>query len=167
MSRFVLLIISACFLLVGVDVHSGEAQYDPVSMDPPNPDPVYPPVLHELLIPSHDVMLSGIMLGANGAGPHPSQHARSRTGEGPRMANRIVARMLRRPVTFAGGFRTYRFHRGLDVDRSQDRGGVRLADKPQSPGSARKRSSPAPTTIPHDCTAIACVNVGMPTTPEV
>jgi pimeloyl-ACP methyl ester carboxylesterase len=41
-------------------------------MDPPNPDPVYPPVLHELLIPSHDVMLSGIMLGANGAGPHPT-----------------------------------------------------------------------------------------------
>ena len=72
MSRFVLLIISACFLLVGADVHSGEAQYDPVSMDPPNPDPVYPPVLHELLIPSHDVMLSGIMLGANGTGPHPT-----------------------------------------------------------------------------------------------
>jgi pimeloyl-ACP methyl ester carboxylesterase len=72
MSRFVFSIIIACFLFVGDDVYSGEAQYDPVSMDPPNPDPVYPPVLHELLIPSHDVMLSGIMLGANGAGPHPT-----------------------------------------------------------------------------------------------
>ncbi len=72
MSRIVLSIIFASFLFVGIDVHAGEAQYDPVSMDPPDPDPVFPPVLHELLIPSHDVMLSGIMLGANGAGPHPT-----------------------------------------------------------------------------------------------
>ncbi len=72
MSRIVLSIIFASFLLVGFDVYSGEVQYDPVSMDPPDPDPAFPPVLHELLIPSHDVMLSGIMLGANGAGPHPT-----------------------------------------------------------------------------------------------
>ena len=72
MFRVVLSIICASFLFVGVDVHSGEAQYDPVSMDPPDPDPAFPPVLHELLIPSHGVMLSGIMLGANGAGPHPT-----------------------------------------------------------------------------------------------
>ena len=72
MSRFVLSVIFACCLSAGFDVHSKEATYDPVSMDPPSPDPAYPPVLHELLIPSHDVMLSGIMLGANGAGPHPT-----------------------------------------------------------------------------------------------
>lgn len=72
MSRFVLSIIIACSLFAGVEVHSKEARYDPVSMDPPSPDPAYPPVFHELLIPSHEVMLSGIMLGANGAGPHPT-----------------------------------------------------------------------------------------------
>ena len=72
MSRFVLSIIFAFFLFAGVNVYSKGAQYDPVSMDPPKPDPAYPPVFHELLIPSHEVMLSGIMLGANGAGPHPT-----------------------------------------------------------------------------------------------
>lgn len=72
MTRYVLLIISACFLFVGADVHSGDTLYDPVSMDPAKPDPTYPPAMHELLIPSHDVMLSGLMLGANGVGPHPT-----------------------------------------------------------------------------------------------
>ena len=47
MSRLVLSIIFACFLLVGADVHSGEDQYGPVSMDPPNPDLVYLPVLDD------------------------------------------------------------------------------------------------------------------------
>jgi len=59
-------------MLVGSSVHAGDTPYDPVSMDPPKPDAAFPPVLHELLIPSHGVMLSGIMLGANGAGPHPT-----------------------------------------------------------------------------------------------
>lgn len=72
MFRIVLSIIFTGFLFAGIGVHAGEFPYDPVSMDPPNPDPAFPPVFHELLIPSHDVMLSGFMLGANGAGPHPT-----------------------------------------------------------------------------------------------
>ena len=72
MSRFLLSIIFTCFLFAGMDAHSGEVAYDPVSMDPPKPDPTHPPVFHELLIPSHDAMLSGFMLGANGVGPHPT-----------------------------------------------------------------------------------------------
>ena len=60
------------FFLASVNCAASEAAYDPVSMDPPSPDPAFPPVFHELLIPSHDVMLSGFMLGANGKGPHPT-----------------------------------------------------------------------------------------------
>jgi len=64
-----MLVLFYCFSING---HAGQSEYDPVSMDPPTPDPVYPPVFHELLIPSHDVLLSGFMLGANGKGPHPT-----------------------------------------------------------------------------------------------
>jgi pimeloyl-ACP methyl ester carboxylesterase len=64
--------IFATFLFVATNAYSAESPYDPVSMDPPSPDTTYPPVFHELLMPSHDVMLSGFMLGANGAGPHPT-----------------------------------------------------------------------------------------------
>jgi len=66
------MLIVAGFLSAGVNADSGDSLYDPVSMDPPVTDAEFPPVLHELLIPSNDVMLTGIMLGANGKGPHPT-----------------------------------------------------------------------------------------------
>jgi len=72
MFRFFLALIFAGFFCVGVHADSSGSVYDPVSMDPPDPDAEFPPVLHELLIPSNDVMLSGFMLGANGKGPHPT-----------------------------------------------------------------------------------------------
>ena len=72
MFRNLLRMMIAVFLCVGLSVSASGAGYDPVSMDPPDPDPAYPPVFHELLIPSHDLMLSGFMLGANGKGPHPT-----------------------------------------------------------------------------------------------
>ena len=72
MLRNLLRLMIAVFLCVGLSVSASGAGYDPVSMDPPDPDPAYPPVFHELLIPSHDLMLSGFMLGANGKGPHPT-----------------------------------------------------------------------------------------------
>ena len=59
-------------LLAAVNSYAGDMIYDPVSMDPLHPDPDYPPAFHELLIPSHGVMLTGFMLGANGKGPHPT-----------------------------------------------------------------------------------------------
>jgi pimeloyl-ACP methyl ester carboxylesterase len=62
----------AAFLTVTFNVQAGDTAYDPVSMDPPKPDPEFPPTLVELSIPSGDSMLAGLMLGANGAGPHPS-----------------------------------------------------------------------------------------------
>ena len=68
MFRFFLSLIFAGFLSVGVHADSSGVLYDPVSMDPPDPDAEFPPVLHELLIPSHNMMLSGLMLGAGGAG---------------------------------------------------------------------------------------------------
>lgn len=72
MFRFFLTLIFAGFLSVGINADSSQALYDPVSMDPPDPDAEFPPVLHELLIPSNEMMLSGLMLGANGKGPHPT-----------------------------------------------------------------------------------------------
>ena len=59
-------------LCLGFGLTASATVYDPVSMDPPDPDPAFPPAFHELLIPSHDVLLSGFMLGANGKGPHPT-----------------------------------------------------------------------------------------------
>jgi pimeloyl-ACP methyl ester carboxylesterase len=59
-------------LCFGANLQASEAGYDPVSMDPPQLDVAYPPDFAELLIPSHDVMLTGFMLVANGRGPHPT-----------------------------------------------------------------------------------------------
>lgn len=72
MLRLFLTLIFTSLLCAGVNADSNGILYDPVSMDPPEPDVTYPPVLHELLIPSNDVMLTGLMLGANGKGPHPT-----------------------------------------------------------------------------------------------
>ena len=72
MLRLFLTLIFTSLLCAGVNADSNGVPYDPVSMDPPKPDVTYPPVLHELLIPSNGVMLSGFMLGANGKGPHPT-----------------------------------------------------------------------------------------------
>ena len=72
MLRTLLTLFIAGFLCVGVQADSSRSAYDPVSMDPPTTDTAYPPVLHELLIPSNEMMLSGLMLGANGKGPHPT-----------------------------------------------------------------------------------------------
>lgn len=47
-------------------------RYDPVTMDSIAIDPQHPPFIQELFIPSHGVKLSGFLLGANGAGPHPT-----------------------------------------------------------------------------------------------
>ena len=46
--------------------------YDPVTMDTQVIDADYPADFHELFIPSHGETLTGFMLGANGAGPHPT-----------------------------------------------------------------------------------------------
>ena len=51
---------------------TGQQEFDPVSTDITNVDPEFPPVFHELFIPSHGVSLTGFMLGANGYGPHPT-----------------------------------------------------------------------------------------------
>ena len=59
-------------LCAGAGLYAGEPAYDPVSMDPQNPDMAYPPDFAELLIPGHGVMLTGFMLVANGRGPHPT-----------------------------------------------------------------------------------------------
>ena len=47
-------------------------RFDPVTMDLPVIDAEHPPAIHELFIPSHGVSLSGFLLTANGAGPHPT-----------------------------------------------------------------------------------------------
>jgi len=72
MFRNLFTLIFAGLLCFGANLHASESGYDPVSMDPQAPDPVYPPDFHELLIPGQDAMLSGFMLGANGKGPHPT-----------------------------------------------------------------------------------------------
>lgn len=72
MIRKIIGVMSVLFCCVGLNGCAGQTEYDPVSMDPPIPDPTYPPVFHELLMPSHDLLLSGFMLGANGKGPHPT-----------------------------------------------------------------------------------------------
>lgn len=72
MFRNLLKLIITGLLLFGANLHASGTGYDPVIMDPQNPDPAYPPEFHELLIPSHDLLLSGFMLGANGKGPHPT-----------------------------------------------------------------------------------------------
>lgn len=72
MFRTLLTLIFTSLLCFGVNPQASAAGYDPISMDPQNPDPVYPPDFHELLIPSQDAMLSGFMLLANGKGPHPT-----------------------------------------------------------------------------------------------
>ena len=59
-------------LCFGISLTASATVYDPVSMDPPDPDPAFPPAFHELLMPSHGVLVSGFMLGANGRGPHPT-----------------------------------------------------------------------------------------------
>lgn len=46
--------------------------FDPVTMDTANIDADHPPFIQELFIPSDKLKLSGFMLGANGAGPHPT-----------------------------------------------------------------------------------------------
>lgn len=51
---------------------NSDAAFDPVTMDLPSVDASYPPDFQELAIPSHDVLLSGFLLGANGRGPHPT-----------------------------------------------------------------------------------------------
>lgn len=72
MFRNLLTLIFAGLLCFGANLHAIETGYDPISMDPQDPDPTYPPEFHELLIPSHDLLLSGFMLVANGKGPHPT-----------------------------------------------------------------------------------------------
>jgi hypothetical protein len=72
MFRYKTSIIAAWLFFVAASGLSAEPQYDPVSMDPPSPDTTYPPDFHELLMPSHGNIISGFMLGANGAGPHPT-----------------------------------------------------------------------------------------------
>ncbi|HEY5776994.1 MAG TPA: alpha/beta fold hydrolase [Xanthomonadales bacterium] len=72
MFRNLLTLICTGILFLGANLQANEAGYDPVSMDPPQLDMAYPPDFAELLIPSHDVMLTGFMLVANGKGPHPS-----------------------------------------------------------------------------------------------
>jgi pimeloyl-ACP methyl ester carboxylesterase len=51
---------------------TGQQEFDPVSTDITNVDSEFPPVFHELFIPSYGVSLTGFMLGANGRGPHPT-----------------------------------------------------------------------------------------------
>jgi len=46
--------------------------FDPVAEDPPDSDPRYPAALHEVLIPSDEARMLGVLLGAAGAGPHPT-----------------------------------------------------------------------------------------------
>jgi len=72
MFRNLLALIFTGFLYFGANLQASESGYDPVSMDPPHLDVAYPPDFAELLIPSHDVMLTGFILVANGRGPHPT-----------------------------------------------------------------------------------------------
>ncbi len=53
-------------------VSNNSASFDPVTQDMKVLSADYPPMFHELLIPSHDVLLSGFLLSANGSGPHPT-----------------------------------------------------------------------------------------------
>lgn len=46
--------------------------YDPVTMDPLQIDPEYPPAVREVSFESHGEVLSGLVYLAGGAGPHPS-----------------------------------------------------------------------------------------------
>jgi len=72
MSRNLHVLLFAGLISLGICQPVNATAYDPVSMDPQQPDPAFPPAFHELLIPSHGVLLSGFMLGANGKGPHPT-----------------------------------------------------------------------------------------------
>jgi pimeloyl-ACP methyl ester carboxylesterase len=72
MSRHLPILIFTGLLCFGFGQPASGAVYDPVSMDPQDPDPAFPPAFHELLIPGHGVLMSGFMLGANGKGPHPT-----------------------------------------------------------------------------------------------
>lgn len=59
-------------LVLAACANTGQQEFDPVSTDITNVDPEFPPVFHELVIPSHGASLTGFMLGANGRGPHPT-----------------------------------------------------------------------------------------------
>ncbi len=64
--------IGLLFLSVGTNANEDPAAFDPVTQDIVDIDKNHPPSFHELFIPSHGVLLTGFMLGANGPGPHPT-----------------------------------------------------------------------------------------------
>ncbi|MEM7279701.1 MAG: alpha/beta fold hydrolase [Pseudomonadota bacterium] len=59
-------------LLSACAASTTSAGNDPISSDPVSIDPENPPAFHELTIPSNGARLTGFMLSANGAGPHPT-----------------------------------------------------------------------------------------------
>jgi len=59
MSRHLPILIFTGLLCFGFGQPASGAVYDPVSMDPQDPDPAFPPAFHELLIPGHGVLMSG------------------------------------------------------------------------------------------------------------
>lgn len=68
-----ILILTACTAATqNITSNQGTNNFDPVTMDISAIDANHPPFIQELFIPSDGVTLSGFMLGANGAGPHPT-----------------------------------------------------------------------------------------------
>lgn len=68
-----ILILTACTAATqNITSNQGSNNFDPVTMDTSAIDANHPPFIQELFIPSDGVTLSGFMLGANGAGPHPT-----------------------------------------------------------------------------------------------
>ncbi|MFK8019805.1 MAG: alpha/beta hydrolase family protein [Pseudomonadales bacterium] len=67
------LLLTSCTTATLPNQHQHEEQaFDPVTMDLPSIDAKHPPAFHEVVIPSHDALLTGFLLGANGPGPHPT-----------------------------------------------------------------------------------------------
>ncbi|MFK7732775.1 MAG: alpha/beta hydrolase family protein, partial [Pseudomonadales bacterium] len=69
-----LLFLAACTTSTphNIATNNRSADFDPVTMDTVDIDAENPPFIQELFIPSDGLTLSGFMLGANGAGPHPT-----------------------------------------------------------------------------------------------
>ncbi|MEM8498147.1 MAG: alpha/beta fold hydrolase [Pseudomonadota bacterium] len=67
------LLLTACTAAIKNNTASqGVSNFDPVTMDTAIIDAEHPPFIQELFIPSDGLKLSGFLLGANGAGPHPT-----------------------------------------------------------------------------------------------
>jgi hypothetical protein len=74
-NRIIIILLALGVIFAGyqtISLESESAPYDPVTSDPQQIDTNFPPAFHEIFIPINTIKLTGFILTANGAGPHPT-----------------------------------------------------------------------------------------------